>query len=123
MVCICECEKSGIVRYITAIHQQWLPLIFGFYSNLLKERISSAGGNHRFRNRAAKTWLKGCGTSMRLPDRILEKHWTLQIIIGANYSDECFECGEVLVYKKLLRFSFQSLSPPSARTVLHNFWD
>src|SRR5258708_38441112 len=106
MVCICECEKGWIVRHITAIHQQRLPLIFGFYCNLLEERISRAGGNHRLRNRAAKTRLKGCGTSMRLPHRILENHWTLKIIIGANYPDKRFECGKILVCEKFLRFSF-----------------
>jgi hypothetical protein len=40
------------------------PLIFGFYFYLLEERISSAGGNYRFRDCAAKAWFEGCRTSL-----------------------------------------------------------
>src|SRR5580693_9041753 len=99
-MCVSECEKSRVVRYITTIHQQLITLIFGFQCYLLEERIGSAGGHDRFRDCAPKTGPKGCDTSVRLVDRIFKHHRALKIIVGANYPDGYFERREISFAKK-----------------------
>src|SRR5580700_8649412 len=122
-MCVSECEESRVVRHIATIHQQLVTLIFGFQCYLLKERISSAGSHNCFRDCASKTGLKGCGTSMRLLDRIFKHHRALKIVIGAHYSDRYFERGEIPFTEKFIRFRFQRMGAASAETAFHNSRD